>query len=419
MFLALGIAYFLPWYNSNLALMSIFIVSIFTVVSLINSAIMALMQSYMKVEFSLFSTIFWKIVNVSLVCVFVFWLFPREDNQVFFTPFTMIIIAWLVWIVINTGLNYLYARRICSLKFKFDTDYIKHIFKISLPYGLALFLSVVYFKVDIVLLWIMEGTKELDKSLLWVIEWDNKADVSIALYSLPMKIVEVLMVVGGFYLNSIMPSLTKLYRDWKESKLINMLSVSLKLLFSFWMLIFTMWVLFKDYVIKIIAHEKYLSPLLEYNSSDVFNIVLLVLVFHFISLVFIYSLITIKKQSLLLKINVFIALFNVVWNIIMIPKYSFYWAGIVTVISQILLMVLWYIYVRKYINIRLPFVFLFKIILLWGFVYSLWRFLLDKYSFLDKFRFWVYIDVFLYWTVLSLIYISIVYLINPIKNEEK
>ncbi len=299
----------------------------------------------------------------------------------------------------------MYARRICSLKFKFDTDYIKHIFKnFLLPYGLALFLSVVYFKVDIVLLWIMEGTKELDKSLLWVIEWDNKADVSIALYSLPMKIVEVLMVVWGFYLNSIMPSLSKFYKEWKNKELINMLSVSLKLLFSFWMLIFTMWVIFKDNIIGIIANKKYLSPLLEYNSSDVFSIVLLVLVFHFISLVFIYSLITIKKQSLLLKINIFIALFNVVWNIIMIPKYSFYWAGIVTVISQILLMILWYIYVKKYINIRLPFVFLLKIILLWGFIYFLWVFLLDSYFF------WVYIDVFLYWTVLSLVYISIVYI---------
>ena len=64
---------------------------------------------------------------------------------------------------------------------QFDREYIKHIIKISLPYGIALFLSVVYFKIDIILLSILEPTE--------------KADISIALYSLPMKVVEVLMVI--------------------------------------------------------------------------------------------------------------------------------------------------------------------------------------------------------------------------------
>jgi O-antigen/teichoic acid export membrane protein len=36
LFLSLWIAYFLPWYNSNLALISIFIVWIFTIFSLLN-----------------------------------------------------------------------------------------------------------------------------------------------------------------------------------------------------------------------------------------------------------------------------------------------------------------------------------------------------------------------------------------------
>jgi hypothetical protein len=57
----------------------------------------------------------------------------------------------------------------------------KHLFFTSLPYGVALFLSVVYFKVDVVLLSLLEPK--------------NISNTSIALYSLPMKIVEVLMVL--------------------------------------------------------------------------------------------------------------------------------------------------------------------------------------------------------------------------------
>jgi O-antigen/teichoic acid export membrane protein len=80
----------------------------------------------------------------------------------------------------TTLLNYWYARKIEKFGFAFNWQYIKYIVKISLPYGIALFLSVVYFKVDIILLSIM----------------DPAGDVSVALYSLPMKIVEVIMVLG-------------------------------------------------------------------------------------------------------------------------------------------------------------------------------------------------------------------------------
>ncbi len=87
-----------------------------------------------------------------------------------------------------------------------------------LPYGVALFLSVVYFKVDII--------------LLSILEWQDKADISIALYSLPMKIIEVLMVIWWFYLNSILPSLTKFYANKDKKALNSLLNISFKILFS-------------------------------------------------------------------------------------------------------------------------------------------------------------------------------------------
>ncbi|MBT3727636.1 hypothetical protein HOG21_08630 [bacterium] len=62
----------------------------------------------------------------------------------------------MISVFINTILNYLYARRIVKFGFSFDWEYIKHLIKISLPYGLALFLSVVYFKVDVIILSLME-----------------------------------------------------------------------------------------------------------------------------------------------------------------------------------------------------------------------------------------------------------------------
>lgn len=79
----------------------------------------------------------------------------------------------------------MYANKIAKIWFGFDFEYMKYLFKTSLPYWVALFLSVVYFKVDII--------------ILSLIEWWAKADISIALYSLPMKIIEVLMILAWFF----------------------------------------------------------------------------------------------------------------------------------------------------------------------------------------------------------------------------
>ncbi|MDR0772651.1 MAG: hypothetical protein LBF15_06815 [Candidatus Peribacteria bacterium] len=52
-----AIAFFLPGYNSSLAIISIIIASIFTILQLINSSILSLMQANMKIEFSAVSLI--------------------------------------------------------------------------------------------------------------------------------------------------------------------------------------------------------------------------------------------------------------------------------------------------------------------------------------------------------------------------
>jgi O-antigen/teichoic acid export membrane protein len=64
----------------------------------------------------------------------------------------------------------------------------------SLPYGIALFLNVIFFKVDTILLSVLESR--------------DVADIAVALYGLPMKLVEVGMMYGTIFLNSLLPVLT-------------------------------------------------------------------------------------------------------------------------------------------------------------------------------------------------------------------
>lgn len=390
LFIALWIAYFLPWYNSKLALISIFIVWIFTIFSLLNSSILSLMQANLKMEYSVISIISWKLLNVFLIILTVFLLFKKQNLESFDLPFILIIISWLAWIILNTALNFSYARKIVNFWFSFDYEYIKHIFKISLPYWLALFLSMVYFKVDVIILSLLEPV--------------SKSDLSIALYSLPMKIVEVVMVLWWFYLNSVLPSLTKSFEkdDYKDIK--RTINISFKILLSFSMFFFTIGILFRNYIIEIVANKSYLSAI-PYNSADAMIVVFWVVVFYFLSLLFIYIFIASKKQSIMLKINIFITIFNIIWNILIIPKYSFIWSWIITLISQIILFILCYIYSNKIIKFKIPFLFSFLILIISWIIFALWSYLLTNY------KIWLFQDLILYWAILSWIYTWFLYLI--------
>ena len=372
--LALIIAMFLPWYNDFLTLGAIGIVGVFTIVSLINSSLLALMQSQMKMEFSLFSVVAWKLVNITLIALFLVFLFSENTELAFHSVF----IAWLIWIIINTILNYIYAKKIVPIKYRFDWEYIAYIFKISLPYGIALFLSVVYFKIDVILLSLLESPEQ--------------ANISIALYGLPMKIVEVLMVLWGFYLNSLLPTLSEKYTQKKYEEISHILWISLKVLISFWVLIFTLWNLLAVETIAIIATPEYLNPIGQnYNSVQAFSIVLGVLLFHFISLAFIYILIASERQSILLKVNLFVTLVNIIGNILLIPHYSFIGAAIITLLSQVILMcITWWIILRK---ITIPIKYLKSI--WWTFIYAGILFFLFQKG-------WTFISLGNIWTILSI-----------------
>lgn len=390
LFLSTFIAFFIPGYDSSLAILSIIIASFFTILQLINSSILSLMQANMKIEFSAISLIIAKILNVLFIWFIAYFLYPKElIAWDYYASFLFIMWAWVVSVFINTLLNYFYARKITPIKFEADFSYIKHLFKISLPYGIALFLSVVYFKVDVI--------------LLSIIEWPKLWDLSIALYSLPMKIVEVLMVIWWFYMTSMLPSLSSWFKEKNYEKLSSLVSLSFKILFWFSALLFVWWILFRDYIIKIIANENYINTTHIYNSSDAFLIVFFVILFYFISLVFIYVLVAAEKQSKLLKINIFITIFNIVWNIILIPKYSFMWAWITTLLSQILLFIFWYYHTKKLIDFRFPLFFISRVILFSTFIFLVWTYILDNLSI------WLYFDFIIYSWLITILYFSYYY----------
>lgn len=78
--LSLAIAPFLQGYNSLVALTSILIVSLFTLLGLINSSFMSSLQASLKTEFSFIANTAGKICTFLLIIIAAFLLFPTENT---------------------------------------------------------------------------------------------------------------------------------------------------------------------------------------------------------------------------------------------------------------------------------------------------------------------------------------------------
>lgn len=331
-FLSLAIAFFLPWYNSNLAMASIFIAGFFTFFGLMNSAILSLLQAYLKTEYSFISTTAGKFANFLFVLMVVFILYPKSaiawNPALGTTSFLWIMSAWVFWNAIMTALIYNYARKVEKIRFGFDKVVMKNLVTMSIPYWLALFLNIVYFKVDVILLSILEPR--------------NISDTNIALYSVPMKIVEVWMMFWALFLQSMLPLFSENIFKKKFEELWFLIQKSYRLLFIFWVGIVGFSIVNWYEILRLVAAPDYLDKTHIYNSLHAYRITVFIFLFYFISSIFTYILIANNEQWRLLKINTYITILNIVWNIILIPYLSFVWSAISTLISQFILLILTY-----------------------------------------------------------------------------
>lgn len=319
----------LPGYNTTVALIGVLIAGIFTLFGLLNSAILSVLQAHLKTEFSFVSTTAGKVVNFAAVLAIVAFLVPKPFDSTIAgfgahdMAFFAIFAAGLLGNVVMTVMLYMYSRRIFPIHFYWDAPYIRRLLIETLPYGLALFFNVLFFKVDVVMLSLLEAPEV--------------ADSVVALYSLPMKIIEVGMMFGTVFLNSMLPLFTQAIGE--SEKLGKLVRKSYGILLFFGGATALFLAMKSEMVLRLIANEKYLVPIGQYSSVDALQIVSLVFFLFFTSSLFNYLLIASGKQGRLLWINGGIALFNLVGNYLLIPHYSFVGSAWATVASQVLLIV--------------------------------------------------------------------------------
>lgn len=215
-----------------------------------------------------------------------------------------------------------YAKKLIRFKLNLNKHDLIEVFKQASPLGIYLLVYAVY-------------DRGVDSFFLKTFV-DSKA---VGLYGLAYKIHGNLIFGAAFLMNSLFPIISALKKDDGKLKLI--FNRAFTVLLSLGLLILFFGLIFAPIIIRVISGEAYLSAI------NLLRILLFATLFSFLNHLNGFILIGLNDQKKLLKFSLFSLLLNLVLNMIFIPKYSYWAAAAVTVMTEGLLFVLTGIYLKK------------------------------------------------------------------------
>lgn len=266
----------------------------------------------------------------SLVITLLVFIFIKLGLDVRFLSFSYVlggVVIFAINAVVLTKLGYQ-----TRLNFHIFTDRsaLKNLLSASLPLGLMFVFSQINFKADAILLSLL--------TLPASINLDNIS--SVAIYALPYKIFEVSLSIPTFIMNATYPVFVARLNQ-SRADLINTFLKTIKLTLSLGLLASAGLFLIAPFAVRLLGGA-------QFNESvDVLRILAVGLFLFFITQPISYLIVTLDKQRYLPIIYLIGAVFNVVSNIVFIPKYSFYASAYITWLSEAVILILLTIFATK------------------------------------------------------------------------
>jgi len=239
--------------------------------------------------------------------------------------------SYVIGGVITFILSLLFLKKLGIVPiFSFDKNLFKYLITSSLPIGIMFIFSQMSFKEDALMLSILKLPSSYELS----------NTESVAIYSLAYKVFEVLLVLPTFFMNSVYPVLVL---DMEKGELILKKTFSKVIYFSLFSGVFVglLGIVFAPLAIRILGGEGFNQSIgvLKILSGGIF-------IFYLTSPIS-WLIMTLGYQKYLPWIYFVSFSFNMILNLIFIPKYSFYGASWITIASEFIVLILLFIFARK------------------------------------------------------------------------
>lgn len=334
-FLTLGlIIFFINLFNYPEGTINlVYIMALYVITVSFSNLFYAIFQAYEKMEYQSIGQIMNNILLLSGA------LFAISENlNITYFALTYLLVGLI---------NLVYAFSICSWKLftprlKFDLNFWKPTLKEAWPLSVAVIFSIIYFKVDVVLLSLIKGNM--------VVGW----------YVAAYNILEFLLVIPVIFTTSIYPLFSQLHLSSPETLQLSY-ERSFKYLIILGIPIATGITVLAGAIIPLIYGPAF--------SPAIISLQILIWTTPIIFLTYMlrFLLISKDKQFLVLKIIFICMAFNIILNLILIPKYSYLGTSLSTVATELLLLTICFHYISQIVG-RINIRFIIKPIIASGFM---------------------------------------------------
>jgi len=229
--------------------------------------------------------------------------------------FTAIILALLINMIFAFCLVLLLSRKYIKFSLNFDFSYWKKFLKMSFPMGISAFVTFLYFKMDTIMLSILKGSE------------------AVGIYSMAYKIIENITFFPAMIIGLVLPLFSMyIFTDKKRFKKIADKIAKIFFLITIPLVVGVLFL--SEDIINIIGGSDFLI------SANVLRLLIFALVFIFFGHFFNTILLSANLQNKLMKVLAFCAVFNISFNLVFIPIYSYTGAAVVSVFTEFLVVVL-------------------------------------------------------------------------------
>jgi len=278
----------------------------------LSQVLTGIFQKYLKIIWVSLSEIASRILQLLLVILMI-----KFDLKFYFFLSTIAISSALQFFIM-----YFAAKKLTQFKWELDFDYWKHILKISLPLGASAIIIFVYFKFSILLLSFFKSESE------------------VGLYGLAYKFLESITFFPAMIVGLTLPVMSNYFVTNKE-KFCVVFQKTFNVLILFGIPLLFGGVYFSDKIILLLGGITYLP------ASGALKFLIIACFFIFFSTLLNNAIVVMHKQSILVKIYSLAAIFNIIMNLILIPKYSYNGVAFTALLTELLITIFMFIIVVK------------------------------------------------------------------------
>ncbi len=265
-------------------------------------------------------------IAASALIFLISWLFVRQEfgllpliGAVILANVLAVMIAWIL------------VRKTIRLVFRIDKALVKKLIKESLPMGAVLLVFTVDNKIDTVMLGSIEGSG------------------AVGIYAVAYRVYDVLVLGAAYLMNSLLPIISQ-YGDLSRwgTKLRQVYQKAFDTLLLMGTAVFGGTWFLAPTIVRIITQQRFLE---FFDAVLVLRILSLALFLAYFNHLTGYTIVALGRQRPYLFIALTALIFNVLANLFVIPRFSYYGAAMVTVLTEALVLAITTFFIFRLIKI--------------------------------------------------------------------